>query len=65
MPTLYPATIDQDTDIVAVLEDLLHKSLDLIPVREICGVNRRSTPESTNLISRACVAVVSLHQNYV
>jgi hypothetical protein len=65
MPALNPATIDQDTNIMAILEDLLHKSLDLIPVREICGVNRRSTPESTDFVSRARIAVVSLHQDYV
>lgn len=50
---------------MGILEDLLHESLDLVPVRQICRIDCRSTSESTNLISCARIAVVSLYQNYI
>ena len=50
---------------MAILEDSLHKSRDLVPVSQICRVNRRGTPKATNLISRSRIVVIPLYQYYV
>ena len=50
---------------MTVLEHLLHKSLDLVPVSQICGVNRRGSSEGKNFVSRARVTVIPLDQYYI
>jgi len=65
MPALDPTAVDQDTDIMAVIEDPPHKALDLVPVSQICGINCRGSSEGTNLISCARIAFISLYQNYI
>lgn len=65
MPPLDPTAVDQNTNIMTILQDLLHESLDLVPVSQIRGINRRCSSKSTNLISRVRIAFVSLYQDHI
>jgi hypothetical protein len=65
MPPLDPTTIDENADVVAIRQNGLDESLDLVSKSEVRRVDRSFPPERANLIPCGGVAVVALYEHYI